>query len=249
VLQGDPLQYELLGILGKKYAPAPSQCAPSAPSPAPPSGVTLPAVTLTDEGTWGELHAELEQRITAIREGCERIVRFNLKDAKNQLHGQRQRRSSDGDERRAFLMQCEEGYSSADGHEVGCGHKERLLRFRSFAPISAAKAAAASSARERNGASSSDRRTIPVNVSRPVRSQLVRSSVLRSTAPSTRIASCGDGLPAPWPRPFPARRALEAGSALLSFEVRSTFPMGTNLPRGRAVRLASWWRVRVCFLR
>jgi len=209
----------------------------------------LHGVTLTDEGAFDELHAEIEQRLTAIREGCERIVRFNLKDVKNQLHGQRQRRSPDGDERRAFLMQREEGSSSFGGHEVGCGHKERLLRFRSFAPTSAAKAAAASSARERNGASSSDRRTIPVNVSRPVRSQSVRSSVLRSTAPSTRIASCGDGLTALRPCLFPARRAPEAGSALLTFEVRSTFPMGTNLPRGRAVRLPSWGRVRVCFLR
>jgi len=85
VLHGDPLHYELLGILGKKYAPAPSQCAPAVPAPAPPPGVTLPGVTLTDEGSFDELHAVLEQRITALREGCERIVRFNLKDVKGQL--------------------------------------------------------------------------------------------------------------------------------------------------------------------
>ncbi|HZF48904.1 MAG TPA: hypothetical protein VE093_09660, partial [Polyangiaceae bacterium] len=68
VLQGDPLHYELLGILGKKYAPAPSQCPPSAPPPAPPSGVTLPGVTLTDEGAFEELLEQVEPRITAIRE-------------------------------------------------------------------------------------------------------------------------------------------------------------------------------------
>jgi len=85
VLQGDPLQYELLGILGKKYAPAPSQCAPAVPAPAPPSGVTLPAVTLTDEASWSELHALVQQRITTIREGFESIVRYNLQKAKNQL--------------------------------------------------------------------------------------------------------------------------------------------------------------------
>jgi hypothetical protein len=76
VLQGDPLQNELLGILGKKYAPSPSQCAPSAPSPAPLAGVTLPAVTLTDEGAFDELHAEVEQRITAIREAGARSLKM-----------------------------------------------------------------------------------------------------------------------------------------------------------------------------
>jgi hypothetical protein len=85
VLQGDPLQNELLGILGKKYAPAPSQCPPAAPAPAPPSGVTLPGVTLTDEASWSELHALVEQRIRTIREGFESIVRYNLQNAKNQL--------------------------------------------------------------------------------------------------------------------------------------------------------------------
>ncbi|HZF50867.1 MAG TPA: hypothetical protein VE093_19540, partial [Polyangiaceae bacterium] len=85
VLQGDPLQNELLGILGKKYAPAPSQCPPAAPAPAPPSGVTLPGVTLTDEASWSELHALVEQRITTLREGFESIVRYNLQNAKNQL--------------------------------------------------------------------------------------------------------------------------------------------------------------------
>jgi hypothetical protein len=69
VLQGDPLQYELLGILGKKYAPAPSQCAPSAPSPAPPSGVTLPAVTLTDEGGGRESSRLVQQYAESMRKG------------------------------------------------------------------------------------------------------------------------------------------------------------------------------------
>ncbi|NUQ75264.1 MAG: hypothetical protein HUU21_17070 [Polyangiaceae bacterium] len=84
-LRGDPLENELLGILTKKYAPVAAQCIPAAPTPPPQSGVTLPGVTLTDEGSFDVLHAELEQRITALREGCGRIVRFNMKDAKNQL--------------------------------------------------------------------------------------------------------------------------------------------------------------------
>jgi hypothetical protein len=51
----------------------PSQCAPTAPSPgALSSGVTLPAVTLTDEGAWGELHAVLTRaqdvKVAAFKE-------------------------------------------------------------------------------------------------------------------------------------------------------------------------------------
>jgi hypothetical protein len=85
VLRADPFRSELVGILEKKYAPAPAQCPPEAPAPAPLSGVTLPAMTLTDAGAFEALHSELEQRITVIREGCERIVRFNLMNAKRQL--------------------------------------------------------------------------------------------------------------------------------------------------------------------
>ncbi|HZF51429.1 MAG TPA: hypothetical protein VE093_22385, partial [Polyangiaceae bacterium] len=85
VLHGDPLHYELLGILGKKYAPAPSQCAPAVPAPAPPSGVTLPAVTLTDEGAFDELHAEIEQRITALREAGSSLTRHERMAVKAHL--------------------------------------------------------------------------------------------------------------------------------------------------------------------
>jgi len=85
VLHGDPLQYELRGILGKKYAPAPSQCAPAVPAPAPPSGVTLPGVTLTDEGAFDELHAEIEQRITAIREAGSTLTRDEMMAVKAHL--------------------------------------------------------------------------------------------------------------------------------------------------------------------
>jgi hypothetical protein len=88
VLRNDPLQSELLGILVKKYTPTP--CAQAAPPTAPQAtagtqGVTLPAVTLTDEGAFDELHALLEQRSTAIQEGCNRIVRLSLQHAKEQL--------------------------------------------------------------------------------------------------------------------------------------------------------------------
>ena len=83
VLHGDPLQNELLGVLAKKYAPAP--CPPAASSPAPPAGVTLPAVTLTDEEAFDKLHADVQQRITVIREACERIVRVNLTFTKTHL--------------------------------------------------------------------------------------------------------------------------------------------------------------------
>jgi hypothetical protein len=83
VLRGDPLHYELLGILQKKYAPA--QCAPAAPAPAPPSGVTLPAVTLTDEGAFDELHAEIEQRITALREAGSTLTRHPMMAIKAHL--------------------------------------------------------------------------------------------------------------------------------------------------------------------
>jgi len=85
VLHGDPLHYELLGILGKKYAPAPSQCAPAVPAPAPPSGVTLPGVTLTDEGAFDELHAEIEQRITALREAGSSLTRHEMMAIKAHL--------------------------------------------------------------------------------------------------------------------------------------------------------------------
>ncbi|NUQ74333.1 MAG: hypothetical protein HUU21_12315, partial [Polyangiaceae bacterium] len=59
VLHNDPLQHELLLTLAKKYMPA--QCTPVAPAPAAPSGVALPAVTLTDEEAFDELHAAIEQ--------------------------------------------------------------------------------------------------------------------------------------------------------------------------------------------
>jgi hypothetical protein len=91
VLRNDPLQSELLGILVKKYTPTP--CAQAAPpsalqaAAAGPQGVTLPAVTITDEAAFDEIHALLEQRSTAIQEGCNRIVRFNLKDVKTHLLG------------------------------------------------------------------------------------------------------------------------------------------------------------------
>jgi hypothetical protein len=78
VLKNDPLQNELLGILGKKFAPDPAQCAPSTPAPAPLSGVTLPVVTLTDEESFDVLHAELEQRITALRAAGSTLTNPNL---------------------------------------------------------------------------------------------------------------------------------------------------------------------------
>jgi hypothetical protein len=85
VLRGDPFRNELLGILGKKFAPAPSQCTPSAPPPAPLPGVTLPGVTLTDDGAFEELFDQVEQRITAIREAGNALTSAPLMSVKKHL--------------------------------------------------------------------------------------------------------------------------------------------------------------------
>jgi hypothetical protein len=85
VLKNDPLQNELLGILGKKFAPVPAQCTPPAPPPASPPGVTLPGVTLTDDGAFEELFDQVEQRITAIREAGNALTSAPLMSVKKHL--------------------------------------------------------------------------------------------------------------------------------------------------------------------
>ena len=76
VLKGDPLKDELLGLLDKKHNPQLAQSSPQSPAPAAQpsaSSVTLPAVNLTDEASFDQLHKDVKEQIDALEAGVKRI--------------------------------------------------------------------------------------------------------------------------------------------------------------------------------